>query len=107
MDGRMVVLEDVARAEKAEQELDAFITRRALKANPEQRRVEELWEETSRKHNAKHREECLRERLGYHRTMLEAHTRNFEELLRRHRVGLRLCEEALGLPISEETKGAA
>ncbi len=97
---------DVARIEKVEAELSAFIDRRATQRD-EANAEEMMWKASVRKHHDKLRTEHLRERLGYHQAMLEAHTRNFEELLRRHRVGLRLCEEALGLPISEETKGAA
>ncbi len=87
---------DVARVEKIEGDLNALIERRATqrdKANAEA----DLWAMSERRHHARLREERLRDRLAYHRAMLEAHTRNFEELLRRHRVGLRLCEEALGI----------
>lgn len=100
------MLDEVASIEAAEHQINAFIERRAGqndKANLE----EMMWKESTRKHNAKLRTERLMDRLGWHRAMIEAHTRTFEELLRRHRVGLRLCEEALGLPISEETKGEA
>jgi hypothetical protein len=87
---------DVARVEKIEGDLNALIKRRGTqrdKANAEA----DLWAMSERRHHARLREERLRDRLAYHRAMLEAHTRNFEELLRRHRVGLRLCEEALGI----------
>lgn len=94
---KLGVLEDVVRGEMAEKELDAFIERRALKMDPEQRRIEDGWAESTRQYNARYREECLYQRLRYHEAMLESHTRNFEEILRRHRVGLRLCEEALGI----------
>ncbi len=93
---------DVARASD---QIDALIERRSRGVDPDER--EELWKESVRRYHVRHREERLRERLLYHQSMLESHSKNFEELLRRHRVGLRLCEEALGLPISEETKGAA
>ena len=101
------MLEDAIRGEVVEKELDALITRRALKMSPEQERVEELWKASVRKHHDRLRQERLRERLGWHRAQLERHTATFEELMRRHRVGLRLCEEALGLPISEERGDAA
>ncbi len=87
---------DVARIEKAEAELSAFITKRATqrdKANAEA----DLWAMSERRHRARLREERLRDRLAYHQAMLRAHSENFEEILRRHRVGLRLCEEALGI----------
>ena len=100
------MLEDFARGEMAEQQIEAFIERRALKMNPEQQRIEDGWAESTRKYNARYREACLWERLHYHQAMLDAHTRNFEELLRRHRVGLRLVEQALGMT-SEEGESAA
>ncbi len=106
MDGR-TMLEDVVRGEMAEKELDAFIERRALKTNPEQQRIEDGWAESTRKYNARHREAAWRQRLEWHEAQLARHMATFEALLRRHRVGLRLCEQALGLPISEETKGDA
>jgi hypothetical protein len=101
------VLDEMAAVEKVEAELDAFITRRALKMNPEQQRVEDGWAESTRKHNERLRQERLWDRLDYHRRQLEAHTRTFERLIKRHKSGLRLVEEALGLPISEETRGDA
>ncbi len=86
---------DVAKVEKVEAELNAFITKRATqrdKANAEA----DLWAMSERRHRARLREAALRQRLAYHEEQLVRHTRTFEELLRRHRVGLRLCEEALG-----------
>ena len=84
--------------------LDALIERRSRRVDPDEK--EELWKESVRKYRARHREERLRERLRYHEAMLEAHTRSFDEILRHHRVGLRLCEEALGMT-SEEGDSAA
>ncbi len=98
------MLEDVARVEAAEHELNAFIERRALKMNPEQQRIEDGWAESTRKYNARHRDQCLRERAAYHAAMLDAHSRNYEELMKRHRVGLKLCEEALGISNAEPTE---
>ncbi|MDP9488157.1 MAG: hypothetical protein M3Q49_20610 [Actinomycetota bacterium] len=92
---------DVAKVEKVEAELSAFIDRRATqrdKANAEA----DLWAMSERRHHARLREERLRERLAYHQAMLRAHSENFEEILRRHRVGLRLCEEALGMAAGPE-----
>ncbi len=80
---------------RASDQIDALIERRSRGVDPDEH--EELWKESVRRYRARHREERLRDRLAYHRAMLEAHTKNFEELLRRHRVGLRLCEEALGI----------
>ena len=80
---------------EATDQLDALIERRSRGVDPDEK--EELWVESVRKYRTRHREDRLRERAAYHEAMLEAHTRNFEEILRRHRVGLRLCEEALGI----------
>ena len=99
MDGRPVVLEDVVRGEMAEKELDAFIERRSRKKDPEEEH--ELWRESVRKHNARHREERLRERLRYHEAMLASHTATFVALQERHKVGLRLCRQQLGIPVDE------
>ncbi len=43
------------------------------------------------------REERLRERLTFHEAMLRSHSETFEALLKKHRVGIRLVEEALGI----------
>ncbi len=92
---------DVVRIEKVEAELSAFIDRRATqrdKANVEA----DLWAMSERRHRARLREAALRQRLAYHEEQLVRHTRTFEEILRRHRVGLRLCEEALGMAAGPE-----
>ena len=102
---RLSVLENFVRGEMAEKDLDRMIERRSRGVDVDEH--EELWKEGVRKYRARHREERLRDQAAYHEAMLEAHTRNFEELMRRHRVGLRACEEALGLPISEQTEGDA
>ena len=78
----------------ATDQLDALIERRSRGVDPDEK--EELWKASVRKYNVRHREDRLRERLRYHEAMLEAHTRSFEEILRRHRVGIRLVEQALG-----------
>lgn len=95
------MIDEVARGELAEKELDAFITRRALKMNPEQARVEELWEASARQHRAELRQERLHEQHAFHIAMLESHTRTFERLLRRHRTGLKLVELELGITTEE------
>lgn len=100
------MLEDAIRGELAEQQITAFIERRALKMNPEQKRVEEDFMESTRRHNARLRTECLWQRLHYHQAQLDAHTRTFEALLRRYRVGLRVCEEALGITRQEGDNAA-
>ena len=94
---------DVANIEAAEASIDAFIERRA-RQNAAENALEEMWKESVRKYNARHREERIWERLRYHEAMLRAHSHNFEALLKRHRVGLRLCEEALGITRNERTQ---
>ena len=94
------MIDEVASIEAAEDQLNAFIERRARDA--EKVNAEEMmWKASVRKHNDKLRTERLHERLGYHRAMIESHTLTFEQLLRRHRVGLRLCQEQLGIPVDE------
>jgi hypothetical protein len=95
---------DVAKVEKVEGDLNALIERRATqneKANAE----EMMWKASVRKHHDKLRTERLHERLGWHRAQLERHTATFEALLRRHRVGLRACEDALGIAEGEGVPG--
>ncbi len=87
---------DVAKVEKIEGDLNALIERRATQNAAENER-EELWRASVRRHHDKLRTERLRDRLAYHSAMIESHSKNFEELLRRHRVGIRLVEEALGI----------
>ncbi len=96
---------DVAKVEKVEAELSAFIDRRATqrdKANAEA----DLWAMSERRHRARLREAALRQRLEWHEEQLVRHTKTFEELMRRHRVGLRLCEEALGIAAGPENERA-
>ena len=95
------MLDEVASVEKVEAELSAFIDRQA-KGNAADNDREELWKSSVRKYHACLNRERLLERLGWHQAQLERHTATFEALLRRHRVGLRVCEEALGIPTSEE-----
>ena len=85
-------------------QFDALIERRSRGVDPDER--EELWKASVRKYRARHREDRLRERLCYHEAMLEAHTRSFEEILRRHRVGIRLVERALGITTEEGDNAA-
>ncbi len=93
---RNALIDEVASIEKVEAELNGFIERRA-KQNEKANAEEMVWKASVRKYHAKLDTERLWERHGYHRAMLEAHSRNYEALLKRHRVGLQLCEEALGI----------
>ncbi len=95
------MLEDVVRGEMAEKELDAFIERRAKqndKANAEA--AAERMASASR--NRRYRQAVLHQRLQFHEEQIHRHTATFERLIRRHRVGLRLCQEALGLLITND-----
>ena len=101
------MIDEVQRGELVETDLSRFIERRASKV-PEDRPGQEaanalqaIWRASEERQAARERRERLWDRLGWHRAMIDSHTRNFEELLRRHRVGLRLCEEALGITTDE------
>ena len=96
---------DVGSIEKVEADLNAFIERRAEGAK-HANDVAALERSREKWRRQRQRDEVLWDRLHYHQAMLEAHTQNFEALLRRHRVGLRLVEEALGIT-SEEGDSAA
>lgn len=96
---------DVTNIEKVEADLNAFIERRAQGSAKAQ--AEEMsWKQSVRKYHARLDKERLREQHAYHSAMIAAHTQNFERLLRRHRVGLRLAEEALGIVGDAERKTA-
>jgi uncharacterized surface anchored protein len=90
------LLNELASIEAAEASIDSFIERRA-RVNEAENAREMMWKASVRRHHDRIQEARLWDRLAYHRAMLDAHTQNYEELLRRHRVGLRLCEEALGI----------
>ncbi len=81
------MLEDAARGEVVEKELDRLIERRALKAGPEQRRVEDLWREQERAHRERSRRENRAVWYAHEMRMCELH----EGLAREH------AEKALGL----------
>ncbi len=98
------MLDEMGRVEAAEASIDVFIERRA-KQNEKVNAEEMMWKASVRKHHDKLRTERLHERLGWHRAQLERHTATFEALLRRHRVGLRACEEALGIAEGEGVPG--
>ena len=89
---RKGVILDVA----AERELDRLIERRAT-SDPDPDEREESYMESVRRYHARQRDERLWERLRFHERMLEAHTRTFQEILDKHRVGRARCEEMLGI----------
>lgn len=80
----------------AERELDRMIERRASREpGPDER--EESYMESVRRYHSRSRDERLWERLRYHEAMLEAHTRTFKEILKRHKAGVSRCAEMLGI----------
>ncbi len=81
---------------RASDQIDALIERRATQRD-EANAEEMMWKASVKKHNDKLRTERLWDRLDYHRSQLEAHTATFERLIRRHKSGLRLVEEELGI----------
>ncbi len=96
------MLDEVASIEAAESQLNAFIERRA-KGNAAENAREMMWKASVRRHHNKLRTERLYDRLAYHEEQLVRHTKTFEALLKKHRVGIRLVEEALGITNEERT----
>lgn len=94
------MIDGVARGELVEGDLDRLIERRAKQNEAENARAE-LWQASVRKYHARLDRERMHDRLAWHRAQLERHTATFEELLRRHRVGIKLVEQALGVPTKE------
>lgn len=78
-------------------ELDKLIERRALRANAEQQRVEDLFEETTRRHNEKRRAEHRDLWLDYHQGQAARLRYTIGLLIARHEAAAaRLLEEAGG-----------
>ncbi|MDP9484535.1 MAG: hypothetical protein M3Q49_01865 [Actinomycetota bacterium] len=100
------MLDEVANVEAVEADLNRFIERRA-RHNDEANAAEMMWKASARKHNDRLRTERLHDRLAWHRAMIDSHSRTFEALLRRHRVGLKLCEEALGIDNEHDERKTA
>ena len=99
------MIDEAASIEAAEASIDAFIGRRA-RANDAENAREMMWKASVRKHHERLRQERLWGLLAYHRQQIEAHTATFEALLKRHRVGLRVVEEALGIATEEGDNAA-
>ncbi len=94
------MLDEVASIEAAESQLNAFIERRA-QGNAAENVREMMWKASVRRHHDRLRKERLLDRLAYHEEQLVRHTKTFEALLKKHRVGIRLVEEALGIANNE------
>ncbi len=91
---------DLGRVEAIEADLDRFIERRAREAKDGHSRVNaeaaaERMAAESR--NRRYRQAVLHQRLQFHEEQIHRHTATFERLIRRHKSGLRLVEEALGI----------
>src|SRR5215210_2095770 len=85
-------------AEAAEAQLDSFISRRhEQRAKDEgERRAEEMWAESVRRHEAQMREENRLLWLGYHKAAAERARRNLEALVARHEAAATMLEAELG-----------
>ncbi len=98
------MIDEVLRGELVEGDLDRLIERRATHMN--RANAEDAAEKLAARSRARrYREAVLWQKLDFHRAQLESHTATFSKLLDRHRTGLRLCEEALG--IDHQTEGDA
>lgn len=87
-------------------DLDRLIERRASSdSDPDER--EESYMQSVRRFHAHRRNEDLWDRLRYHEAMLAAHTRTFQQILDKHRVGREQCEQLLGIPKFEEVQDAS
>ncbi len=78
------MLETSRSLEAAEAELNSFIERRALKNNAEQQRIEDLFEETTRRHREKRREEHRLAWYCFHLDQAERLHRTMTALIEKH-----------------------
>jgi len=93
---------DLAPGETVEQDLDRFIERRALALTPESKadREEELWVESTRRHNRAREAELKAAWCEYHQEQAERHRATLEALAAHH-------EQRAEQLMSDEPKGAA
>ncbi len=75
---------DVATAEQAEQQIDAFIRARS-RSQEEANRVEEAWAESTRRFNLHRHRGHAKAWLEYHDRQLAALEATFDALIARHR----------------------
>ncbi len=77
---------EVAAGERAEAELDAFVSRRDSQRRKDEgdRAVEDLWKASERLHEAHRRDEMRAAWCEYHRGQAERHRRNLEPLVSHH-----------------------
>lgn len=100
------MIDEVLRGEAIESDLNKLIEKRATDmslANAEDA-AEKL---AARSRARRYREALLWQRLDYHRSQLDSHTRTFTRLLERHKGALRLVEAELGITTTNEGEDAA
>jgi hypothetical protein len=78
------LLDEVARGEIVEKELDAFIERRSLRMNPEQGRIEELFAESTRIHQEQARRANRARWYAFHLGQAERIRRTMTALAEAH-----------------------
>lgn len=100
------MIDEVARGEIVEGDLDRLIERRAKGADHanEAAALERLQAQSRAR---RYREAVLRQKVEFHRQQLDSHTRTFSRLLERHKGALRLCEQQLGIDTTNEGDDAA
>ena len=92
---------DITATERAEAELNRFIENRALKNNAEhEQRVEDLFEETTRRYREKRREEYKLAWYCFHLDQAERLRRTMEALIAKH-------EAAAAALLEDQTRGAS
>jgi hypothetical protein len=92
-------LVEIARGEMVEAELDAMIRRRDTERRKSEgeRREEEMYAESVRRHRERQRQQMWWERLRYHEHMVRVHTATSESIITRHEEDAARCRHALGL----------
>ncbi len=101
----MGLIDEVLRGEIVEGDLDRLTQRRddgTNRANAEAA----LDRAQAERRNRRYREALLWQKLDYHRSQLESHTRTFTRLLERHKGALRLVEAELGITTNEGENAA-
>jgi uncharacterized protein (DUF1501 family) len=89
---------DIATEDKADAQIDAFISKRDAKRREKEgaRAAEELWEASSRVHDARRAAAMRAERWEYHRAQAERHRRNLGALVAHHEAEAERLMQATG-----------
>jgi hypothetical protein len=88
--------EEAAKIAAASLQIDALVERRATQN--ERANAEADWDRMRAESRARrYRQAALRQRADFHAEQIQRHTATFNRLIHKHRVGLALCEEALGI----------